>query len=50
MGKAEVKKREHAEAVAVAKLASEGHVLRIWSARSRPADLRCSAYTGPKVG
>jgi hypothetical protein len=24
--------------------------LRIWSARSRPADLRCSAYTGPKVG
>ena len=44
----EVGEREHAEASAAAKLAHDGHLVRVWKSRSQPAgpgSLACIAPT-----
>jgi len=47
--KAEVRQREDAEAAAAAKLAGEGHILRIWRRPMATGGPPCSVFTGPKT-
>ncbi len=45
-----VKDRENAEASAAAKLADEGHLVRVWKTRGRTADLPLGGHPRPIAG